>query len=243
MLRFLSITLILLLLTIVWVPSPATLSAADQEKRTAAPQSHALAVLPEAVFEFPPVIAGTVVTHDFIILNQGKEILKIDGIKTDCNCATVSFPDDVPSGGQGNIKAVFNSLGYDNEYIQRRLLIQTNDPIQPVLQVMLKGMVEGVAVIRPVSVRLFGKKEDDLKVAVEIIINPKTPFKIIETKAENGTNIQYDLKDKMDKDARSYLLTVRNIKKETIQYIDIIHLKTDSPIKPEIKVRVYGMIN
>jgi len=37
-------------------------------------------------------------------------------------------------------------------------------------------------------------------------------------------------------------LTVENLKKVGGRYSDTIYLKTDSKIKPEIKIRVYGNI-
>jgi hypothetical protein len=39
-----------------------------------------------------------------------------------------------------------------------------------------------------------------------------------------------------------YILAVENQKKEAGRYRDTIHLKTDSKLKPEIKVNVYGNI-
>jgi hypothetical protein len=39
-----------------------------------------------------------------------------------------------------------------------------------------------------------------------------------------------------------YILTIENIKKEKGKYHDVIHLKTNNKIHPEIKIRVYGNI-
>jgi hypothetical protein len=39
------------------------------------------AVLPEQIFEFEPVIEGTIITHDFILQNKGMAPLVIHKIK------------------------------------------------------------------------------------------------------------------------------------------------------------------
>jgi hypothetical protein len=41
-----------------------------------------LAVIPETVYEFPTVIDGQEVIHDFIIQNQGTAVLKVERVKT-----------------------------------------------------------------------------------------------------------------------------------------------------------------
>jgi hypothetical protein len=40
------------------------------------------AVFPEKHFEFPSVLEGTEVRHDFVVQNNGSETLKILGVKT-----------------------------------------------------------------------------------------------------------------------------------------------------------------
>ncbi len=40
----------------------------------------------------------------------------------------------------------------------------------------------------------------------------------------------------------TYIITVENLKKEPGRYYDVITMKTDSPIKPELQLSVYGQI-
>jgi hypothetical protein len=40
-----------------------------------------------------------------------------------------------------------------------------------------------------------------------------------------------------------YVLTVENLKNDTGRYFDTIKLTTDSKIRPEIKIYVYGYIS
>jgi hypothetical protein len=45
-----------------------------------------------------------------------------------------------------------------------------------------------------------------------------------------------------DSNVTVYILTVENLKKDPGRYYDIILLKTDSLIKPELQLSVYGQI-
>jgi hypothetical protein len=51
---------------------------AAEEPATPTPK----AVFPEKHFEFPSVLEGTEVRHDFVVQNSGSETLKILGVKT-----------------------------------------------------------------------------------------------------------------------------------------------------------------
>ena len=77
---------------------------------------------------------------------------------------------------------------------------------------------------------------------VTIIPEKKYPFKIVKTKADKGTNIQFDIKEVTRKDRLEYQLVVRNTKETAGRYVDTIHLITDSKIRQDIPIRVYGYI-
>lgn len=54
--------------------------------------------------------------------------------------------------------------------------------------------------------------------------------------------IRYKLKEAKRSERTEYVLTVANLKKEKGRYFETIKLKTDSKIRPEIRIRVYGNI-
>ncbi len=55
-----------------------SLSAICKEQKT---EKIPKAVINNPVFEFPPVVDGTIITHDFIIYNKGSATLEIIKIK------------------------------------------------------------------------------------------------------------------------------------------------------------------
>ena len=54
--------------------------------------------------------------------------------------------------------------------------------------------------------------------------------------------IRYELEEAKQSDKTEYVLTVANLKKEKGRYFETIRLKTDSKIRPDIRIRVYGNI-
>ena len=77
---------------------------------------------------------------------------------------------------------------------------------------------------------------------VEIIPEDKYPFKIEEVRAQKGKDIRFELKPLKGQEQSGYQLIVENLKKTKGRYSDAIILKTDSKVKPELKIHVYGDI-
>lgn len=104
----------------------------------------------------------------------------------------------------------------------------------------IKGTVEKFVTIDPKRIKLKGKPGEQLKMSAEIIPEKKYPFKIIAGKAKKGEFIDFKLEEAEDR--KKYLLTVENQKKDEGRYFDSIVLKTDSKIRPELTIRVFGEI-
>ena len=77
---------------------------------------------------------------------------------------------------------------------------------------------------------------------MKIVPEKKYPFKIIGSGSINPQNIRFALEEAKRPGGVGYILTVENLKKEQGRYYDMITLKTDSKIKPLIKINVYGQI-
>jgi hypothetical protein len=59
-------------------------------------------------------------------------------------------------GQEGHINVKFNTAGYGGKKIRESVRIQTNDPNRPWLGVVVTGMVEKFAEIRPERITLSG---------------------------------------------------------------------------------------
>jgi hypothetical protein len=118
--------------------------------------------------------------------------------------------------------------------------VYTNDKSLPRQDLIMSGPVEKFATIRPKHVSLRGYAGDPIKGMVTIIPAKKYPFKILDAQAQKGEDINIQL-DEVDKSSgQAYELKVENLRQKSGRYYDTIILKTDSKIRPEIDVRVYG---
>jgi len=93
------------------------------------------------------------------------------------------------------------------------------------------------------SVFLRGTGETVLKKTVTITPQKKYPFKIVAVETKKSGNIAAKLESINSTVPTSYKLTVTNLKQNKGRYVESVTLKTDSPVRSEIKIRVYGQIS
>ena len=96
----------------------------------------------ETEYDFGKVERGTKVTHYFEFKNVGDESLHINQVRATCGCTAVLATKKVLQPGEtGKIKAVFNSRGYAGK-VTKRVIVKTNDPDNPVVNLIITGEVE-----------------------------------------------------------------------------------------------------
>jgi hypothetical protein len=118
--------------------------------------------------------------------------------------------------------------------------VYTNDKKHPQQDLVISGQVETFVTIRPKHANMRGIVGDPIKGTVTIIPDKKYPFKIIDSRAKDGKNIKYQLKETTVSDTTAYQLNIENLKTDAGRYYDAIILETDSKIRPQLSVRVYG---
>jgi len=104
------------------------------------------------------------------------------------------------------------------------------------------GNVQNFVSIVPKRVVLRGVAGDPIKATVRIIPEENYPFTVKDVKAGNTKNIRFSLEKVENSKKPEFVLSVENLKKDKGRYFDTIRLKTDSKIRPEIKVNVIGNI-
>jgi len=104
----------------------------------------------------------------------------------------------------------------------------------------ISGYVEKFVTIHPKVAYIKGPVGQPLSATVTITPEAKYPFTIIGSRARRGENFSYALHKK--REGNKYVLDIANRKTEVGRYHDIIYLKTDSNVRREIKVYVYGKI-
>jgi hypothetical protein len=120
--------------------------------------------------------------------------------------------------------------------------VYTNDKNRPRQNLVVSGPVEKFATIRPQHISLRGFAGDPIKGQVSIIPEKKYPFKILGVRAKDGRNIKFQLDEAKNSKGQVYELKVENLREKKGRFYDTIILKTDSKVRPELNVRVYGYL-
>lgn len=133
-----------------------------------------------------------------------------------------------------------NTDGYGDRELRKTITVTTSDQKRPKHKLYISGLVEKFVIIDPKVARLNGHIGKPIETSIKIMPLEKYPFTIVGVRAKWGINIAYDLR--MNADGTGYILNIKNRKKTKGRYADTIRLITDSNIKGEIRVYVYGHI-
>jgi hypothetical protein len=120
--------------------------------------------------------------------------------------------------------------------------VYTNDKTRPRQDLIITGQVETFVTIRPQHANMRGYVGDPINSTVTIIPEMKYPFKILNSHAQDGKYIKYQLEETKEFDVTAYRLDIENVKTDAGRYYDAIILETDSKLRPKINIRVYGYL-
>ena len=126
--------------------------------------------------------------------------------------------------------------------MRKSAAVFTNDKTRPRQDLIITGQVERFVTIRPQHANMRGFVGDPIKGSVTIIPEKKYPFKILNLRAKDGKYIKYQLEETKESDTTAYRLNIENVKTDAGRYYDAIILETDSKIRPQLNVRVYGYL-
>jgi hypothetical protein len=106
----------------------------------------------------------------------------------------------------------------------------------------LSGAVEKFADVQPERVFLNGRMGDPVSASVRIVPRPDYPFKIKNVRTKTGQHIRPTVAIREDGGKSYYELTVNSSRQQPGRIVDVVYLDTDSPVRPQIAVPVFGQI-
>lgn len=118
-------------------------------------------VCDEPHYNFGKADSSKIIEHTFILMNRGKENLKISRIRSYCDsCTNLTLSKKlIPPGSVTELKTTFSLQGRSRN-IHKPILVESNDPNTPNLQLLIEGTV--IESIRVVPSRIsFGTITDD----------------------------------------------------------------------------------
>lgn len=138
-----------------------------------------------------------------------------------------------------------DTSGFGGRKLQKTATVFTNDPENQKVDLIIRGDVKEFATIQPSRVRMAGKVGDDVSTTVTVTPAEEFPFSVLEVKPLKEGNVKVELEEAPESEEaarKQYKVTVTNLKQEKARYFDTIVLKTDSDVRPELKISVYGNI-
>jgi len=119
------------------VAALVAVGAGSDEKPAAAPR---IRVEPES-FDFGKAQPGKTLRKDFTIRNFGDAELVIEDVSTTCGCtAALSAQSRVEPGGRTALRVTFETRSYSGK-VERQVLVRSNDPKAPLVQVRVSATV------------------------------------------------------------------------------------------------------
>ncbi len=152
----------------------------------------------------------------------------------------VSYDRTIPPGGKGKITLKVSTRNRRGKLTKRALVI-TSDPDNKAVKISISGKVKSLISVEPRSyVFLSGLPDEEITRELRIVGVEVPKFYIKKITDNLDGKVTYKLITV--KEGREYLLRIKNNFKKQGSYYGEINLETDSPKKPNIKIRVSGRI-
>jgi hypothetical protein len=198
-------------------------------------------VCDQPTFDFGSRDASEVVEHTFTLKNSGTTDLVISAIRPACGCTAAELTQStIPPGESAKLSAKLTLAGRNGQ-VQKPILIESNDPANPALQLVMKGVIGTDFQIMP-STMVLRKDSPDAPATASVIVKSmkNENFEITDAKSEGGK-----LKVRWDKfpDENSYQITANFEERLAAgQYEDKITIETNHPTRKQLEISVIVVV-
>jgi hypothetical protein len=199
-------------------------------------------VCDQPTFDFGSRDASEVVNHTFELKNTGSTDLVITAVRPACGCTTAQLDKNVITPGETSKLGAQLSLAGRGGEIQKPILIESNDPAKPALQLAFKGVVGADFEFAP-SILILRKDSPEAPATASTILKSlkNEPFEILDAKSESGK-----LKIRWDKfpNENAFQITA-NLEEQFHpgQYRDKIELETSHPARKQLEISVIIIVS
>jgi len=193
-------------------------------------------------YEFPPVLQGDIVNHDFIIKNDSGEALEITEAAGCCGLVVESYTRSIEPGMTGKISVLILTDSRGGQEISGTIQAKTSDKNRPQIAIDVSIFVQEFASLSPYRIWLKGSPDQEIVEKCRVVPNDAYPFHITGIKVRKGVWFEYDLQEIETEGRPGYEITVRNTRKKIGSYQDVLFVQTDHPRRPEFKIRIEGRI-
>lgn len=155
-----------------------------------------------------------------------------------------SNPGRIPAGGREKISVEVKTQNRGGSTLRKGFTVFTNDPARPQVKLLVSGKVKGHISLSPTYIRFMGKAGQPLSRTITIKPLNGHTFNIQNVVTREGKHLKFDLKP-VGGDAvkHGYQLVVQNTMHAAGKYNDLITIKTDSKVKPTLRIPVSARIH
>ena len=168
---------------------------------------------PDIEFDHKGFNMGTVsrnqtVEHHFTFQNVGRKPLKIFKIETTCSCFS-GWPTmvEVSPGGSAAIIATFEAFKYEGTRPEKMLIVSTNDPDEPVVNLNVRASIIDAAILEPLAVILPNVRSGQGASAEVKLVEEGAQALVIENIKTSSPHITVTTSP-LEGEQKGYLLTV-----------------------------------
>jgi hypothetical protein len=191
----------------------------------------------EETFDFGSKDSSEIVDHTFVLKNTGNSDLVITAVRPACGCTAAELTQStIPPGESAKLSAKLTLAGRNGQ-VQKPILIESNDPANPALQLVMKGVIGTDFQITP-STMVLRKDAPDAPATASVILKSmkNEKLEITDAKSEGGK-----LKVRWDKfpGENSYQITAYLEERLAAgQYEERITLETNHPTRKQLEISV-----
>lgn len=193
---------------------------------------------PSPTYDFGVKENNQVVEHTFLLQNRGTENLIIKNVRTSCGCTMAQMPKKTLIPGEETTVQVFFNLKGRRGNQHQTIVIESNDPLNPVFYLSIQGVASAEVFFDPPSLTFNNINKDTREVkTVTLISNSTLPVKI--TKIVLNSN---EFSARLEKESDIVVETVPPLREGTISALLTVHTNHPEYQKEVIKVsaRVIG---
>jgi hypothetical protein len=134
----------------------------------------------------------------------------------------------------------FNTTGYGGINMKKVIVVKTDDPEKRKFNLVVSGPVEKIVEIYPKSVHLDGIPGETLEAVVKITPSEKYQFSITGIEQGGNPGIKARLIESKG-DEKFWQVKIQSTSDRVQNLYDVVTLKTDSPYKSKLVIRVYAI--
>ena len=126
--------------------------------------------------------------------------------------------------------------------MKKVIQVKTDDPGKKKFNLVVTGPVEKIVDISPGSVFLNGNPGDTLEAVVNITPYEKYPFSILGIETRGNAGIKPVLVAPVE-EKKTWKVKIKCTSDKAQNLYDVLTLKTDSPYKPKLIIRVHAIFS